>query len=210
MMLLQGPSDGATPDYGICVAPTWQQMLAARTGERRRLALPLLAVRNFEKRRGNTKLPDPSFLKEAVNDGAVHYYAGRAQWFSLRPRDPSLLDQLEELELVDHSSSIAFGDSFIRPGREIEVPKKALVESDSRGTADYVKWLPDLHPLAGRVPCLAGEHDRAKDWFHRDLGAAVRKPIQDRGASGQVPQGFPHVGLINAAWRLGQAANAAE
>ncbi len=112
MMLLQGPSDGATPDYGICVAPTWQQMLAARTGERRRLALPLLAVRNFEKRRGNTKLPDPSFLKEAVNDGAVHYYAGRAQWFSLRPRDPSLLDQLEELELVDHSSSIAFGDSL--------------------------------------------------------------------------------------------------
>ena len=66
------------------------------------------------------------------------------------------------------------------------------------------------------VECLAlaGEHARAEAWFHtttaraNDLG--LLSEVVD-GPTGEVlgnyPQAFSHVGLINAAWRLGQPAS---
>lgn len=63
------------------------------------------------------------------------------------------------------------------------------------------------------VECLvlAGEPDRAGAWFHsavayaNDLGLLAEEADPETGATlGNYPQAFSHVGLINAAWRLGQ------
>jgi GH15 family glucan-1,4-alpha-glucosidase len=63
------------------------------------------------------------------------------------------------------------------------------------------------------VECLAlaGELDRATDVFHRatehanDLGLLSEEADPGTGELlGNYPQAFSHVGLINAAWRLGQ------
>ncbi|MBA3523472.1 MAG: glycoside hydrolase family 15 protein, partial [Geodermatophilaceae bacterium] len=64
------------------------------------------------------------------------------------------------------------------------------------------------------VECLAlaGKADRATEWFHRagahanDLGLLSEEADPDSGLLlGNFPQAFSHVGLINAAWRIGQA-----
>jgi len=82
--------------------------------------------------------------------------------------------------------------------------------SDESGFIICTYWL---------VECLAlaGQHDRARDWFHRathhanDLGLLSEEANPKTGELlGNYPQAFSHVGLINAAWRLGQAAAAAE
>ena len=66
------------------------------------------------------------------------------------------------------------------------------------------------------VECLAlaGEHDRAEAWFRTTTGRAndlgLLSEVVDgvTGALlGNYPQAFSHVGLINAAWRLGQPAS---
>ena len=66
------------------------------------------------------------------------------------------------------------------------------------------------------VECLAlaGEQQRAQAWFDsataraNDLGLLSEVADVDTGeALGNVPQAFSHVGLINAAWRLGQQAS---
>ncbi|MBA2464700.1 MAG: tetratricopeptide repeat protein, partial [Nocardioidaceae bacterium] len=58
---------------------------------------------------------------------------------------------------------------------------------------------------------LAGEPDRAREWFERatshanDLGLLAEEADVHTGELlGNYPQAFSHVGLINAAWRLGQ------
>lgn len=66
------------------------------------------------------------------------------------------------------------------------------------------------------VECLAlaGEHERAEAWFSSMTGHAndlgLLSEVVD-GVTGEVlgnyPQAFSHVGLINAAWRLGQPAS---
>ncbi|MDQ3771557.1 MAG: glycoside hydrolase family 15 protein [Actinomycetota bacterium] len=82
--------------------------------------------------------------------------------------------------------------------------------SDESGFLICTYWL---------VECLvlAGEHDRAKEWFHRatdhanDLGLLSEEADPKTGELlGNYPQAFSHVGLINAAWRLGQAETAAD
>ena len=78
--------------------------------------------------------------------------------------------------------------------------------SDPSGFLICTYWL---------VECLAlaGEHDRAERWFHsatrhaNDLGLLSEEADPVSGALlGNYPQAFSHVGLINAAWRLGRTA----
>ena len=94
---------------------------------------------------------------------------------------------------------------------ERELGKGGLVRrwpEDHSGFLICTYWL---------VECLAlaGEHDRARGWFRRatehanDLGLLSEEADPDNGELlGNFPQAFSHVGLINAAWRLGQAAPA--
>lgn len=76
--------------------------------------------------------------------------------------------------------------------------------SDPSGFLICTYWL---------VECLAlaGEHDRAHAWFvgatshANDLGLLAEEADPTTGELlGNFPQAFSHVGLINAAWRLGQ------
>jgi GH15 family glucan-1,4-alpha-glucosidase len=76
--------------------------------------------------------------------------------------------------------------------------------SDRSGFLICTYWL---------VECLvlAGEPDRARTWFDRatahanDLGLLSEEGDPGSGELlGNYPQAFSHVGLINAAWRLGQ------
>ena len=78
--------------------------------------------------------------------------------------------------------------------------------SDPSGFLICTYWL---------VECLvlAGEPDRARSWFLRatehanDLGLLSEEADPRTGELlGNFPQAFSHVGLVNAAWRLGQPA----
>ena len=80
---------------------------------------------------------------------------------------------------------------------------------DSSGFLICTYWL---------VECLAlaGEQERAAKWFDiatghaNDLGLLSEEADPDTGELlGNYPQAFSHVGLINAAWRLGQTASRA-
>jgi GH15 family glucan-1,4-alpha-glucosidase len=90
------------------------------------------------------------------------------------------------------------------------------------GTGDVVRrWASDrsgfLICTYWLVECLAlaGEHQEAVRWFlganahASDLGLLAEETDVESGQLlGNYPQAFSHVGLINAAWRLGQAAGA--
>jgi GH15 family glucan-1,4-alpha-glucosidase len=81
--------------------------------------------------------------------------------------------------------------------------------SDPSGFLICTYWL---------VECLAlaGETQRAEEWFRRatdhanDLGLLSEEADPVTGELlGNFPQAFSHVGLINAAWRLTEARSAA-
>ncbi|MGI8627817.1 MAG: glycoside hydrolase family 15 protein [Geodermatophilaceae bacterium] len=90
---------------------------------------------------------------------------------------------------------------------EAELGEGGLVRrwpSDRSGFLICTYWL---------VECLvlAGEPDRARSWFlsatahANDLGLlAEEADVRTGEMLGNYPQAFSHVGLINAAWRLGQ------
>ena len=89
------------------------------------------------------------------------------------------------------------------------------------GTKGLVRRWPDdrsgfLISTYWLVECLAlaGEHDRAHELFRRatgyanDIGLLAEEADPETGELlGNYPQAFSHVGLINAAWRLGQASS---
>ncbi len=99
---------------------------------------------------------------------------------------------------------------------------RATIDAVERrlGTGGLVRRWPDdrsgfLICTYWLVECLAlaGEQDRAEQWFRRatssgnDLGLLAEEVEPDTGELlGNFPQAFSHVGLINAAWRLGQTA----
>jgi GH15 family glucan-1,4-alpha-glucosidase len=77
---------------------------------------------------------------------------------------------------------------------------------DDAGFLICTYWLVECLAMAGQV-------DRAATWFRsatahaNDLGLLAEEADPVTGELlGNVPQAFSHVGLINAAWRLGQAA----
>lgn len=98
----------------------------------------------------------------------------------------------------------------------------ATIEAVARELADgrlVRRWADDpsgfLLCTYWLVECLAlgGELDQARDWFCRatehanDLGLLSEEADLASGELlGNYPQAFSHVGLINAAWRLGRAA----
>ncbi|MDQ3103682.1 MAG: glycoside hydrolase family 15 protein, partial [Actinomycetota bacterium] len=91
---------------------------------------------------------------------------------------------------------------------ERELGTESLVRrwsSDPSGFLICTFWLVECLALGGRA-------DRATAWFHRATGHANDLGLMSEEADpvsgellGNVPQAFSHVGLINAAWRLGQA-----
>ena len=99
---------------------------------------------------------------------------------------------------------------------------RATVEAVERelGSGGLVRRWPDdrsgfLICTYWLVECLvlAGEADRARSWFEgatrhaNDLGLLSEEADPGTGeALGNFPQAFSHVGLINAAWRLGRPA----
>ncbi|MDQ3456801.1 MAG: glycoside hydrolase family 15 protein [Actinomycetota bacterium] len=77
--------------------------------------------------------------------------------------------------------------------------------SDPSGFLICTFWLVECLALAGEV-------ERATEWFHRatgyanDLGLLAEEADPDtRELLGNYPQAFSHVGLINAAWRITEA-----
>jgi len=98
---------------------------------------------------------------------------------------------------------------------------RATVEAVARelGRGGLVRRWPDdasgfLICTYWLVECLAmaGETDRAREWFEQATGRANDLGLLSEEADpdsdellGNFPQAFSHVGLINAAWRLGQA-----
>jgi GH15 family glucan-1,4-alpha-glucosidase len=93
------------------------------------------------------------------------------------------------------------------------------IEQRLGGTGLVRRWADDpsgfLICTYWLIECLAlaGAQDRAQDWFHKatsyanDLGLMSEEADSDTGELlGNFPQAFSHIGLINAAWRLGQPA----
>jgi len=80
--------------------------------------------------------------------------------------------------------------------------------SDRSGFLICTYWLVECLAMAGR-------QDRAEEWFRaatahaNDLGLLAEEADPQTGEMlGNYPQAFSHVGLINAAWRLGQHSGA--
>jgi GH15 family glucan-1,4-alpha-glucosidase len=78
-------------------------------------------------------------------------------------------------------------------------------DSDTSGFLICTYWLAECLAMGGRI-------DRAEAWFSRasrhanDLGLLSEEADPVSGELlGNMPQAFSHVGLINAAWRIGQA-----
>jgi len=102
------------------------------------------------------------------------------------------------------------GDERMRA--TIEAIEQGLGEGDliRRWPGDGSGFLICTYWLAECL-ALAGEPDRAREWFERatshanDLGLLAEEADVHTGELlGNYPQAFSHVGLINAAWRLGQ------
>jgi len=78
-------------------------------------------------------------------------------------------------------------------------------EADPSGFLICTFWLAECLALAGEI-------ERAEDWFARaaacanDLGLMSEEAVPPAGPLlGNFPQAFSHVGLINAAWRISEA-----